>query len=52
VKARGACRHPDGGARFVESTLTVFEDELSLHLVTGRCSGRDRAVLPVGRRRG
>jgi NADH:ubiquinone oxidoreductase subunit F (NADH-binding) len=51
VTARGACRHPDGAARFVASTLATFEDELSLHLHKGRCSGEDRAVLPVGRRR-
>ena len=48
VTARGACRHPDGAARFVASTLATFEDELSLHLHKGRCSGEDRGVLPVG----
>ncbi|HXK14677.1 MAG TPA: NADH-ubiquinone oxidoreductase-F iron-sulfur binding region domain-containing protein [Gaiellaceae bacterium] len=51
VTARGACRHPDGAARFVASTLAVFEDEFSLHVHKGRCSGQDRGVLPVGSRR-
>ena len=49
VTARGACRHPDGVSRFVLSTLAAFEDEFTLHLRKGRCSGRDRAVLPSGR---
>jgi NADH:ubiquinone oxidoreductase subunit F (NADH-binding) len=49
ITARGACRHPDGAAHFVASTLTVFDDELSLHLRKGRCSGTDRTVLPVRR---
>ncbi len=48
VAARGACRHPDGMSRFVLSTLAAFEDEFTLHLRKGRCSGRDRAVLPLG----
>ena len=50
VTARGACRHPDGVSRFVLSTLAAFEDEFSLHLRKGRCSGRDRVVLPIGHR--
>jgi hypothetical protein len=49
VTARGACRHPDGVARFVLSALTAFEEDLTLHLRKGRCSGRDRVVLPTGR---
>jgi NADH:ubiquinone oxidoreductase subunit F (NADH-binding) len=49
VTARGACRHPDGAARFVNSALAVFDQELSLHLKKGRCSGHARNVLPIGK---
>ncbi|MGZ4383411.1 MAG: NADH-ubiquinone oxidoreductase-F iron-sulfur binding region domain-containing protein [Gaiellaceae bacterium] len=52
VAGRGACRHPDGAVRFVESALAVFSDEIERHVHQRRCSGRDRAILPVtGERR-
>jgi NADH:ubiquinone oxidoreductase subunit F (NADH-binding) len=39
VAGRGACRHPDGATRFVESALHVFAREFELHR-HGRCTGR------------
>jgi NADH:ubiquinone oxidoreductase subunit F (NADH-binding) len=38
VKGRGACKHPDGAARFVSSSLDAFAAEIDLHRVHGRCS--------------
>jgi NADH:ubiquinone oxidoreductase subunit F (NADH-binding) len=31
VRGRGACHHPDGAARFVESALSVFGGEIAAH---------------------
>jgi NADH:ubiquinone oxidoreductase subunit F (NADH-binding) len=47
VAGRGACRHPDGAARFVESSLRVFAAEFDLH-ARQRCTGTHPPQLPVG----
>jgi NADH:ubiquinone oxidoreductase subunit F (NADH-binding) len=46
VRGRGACHHPDGAARFVESALAVFGDDIDAHR-RGRCGARP-AGLPLG----
>ena len=47
VRGRGACRHPDGVAAFVDSFLNVFRQELSRHARRGRCGAATRGWLPV-----
>jgi NADH:ubiquinone oxidoreductase subunit F (NADH-binding) len=46
IRGRGACHHPDGAARFIESALSVFADELEAHQ-HGRCTAAP-AGLPLG----
>jgi NADH:ubiquinone oxidoreductase subunit F (NADH-binding) len=48
VRGRGACHHPDGAARFVASTLSVFAGEIESHRHE-RCRARP-AGLPVAGR--
>jgi NADH:ubiquinone oxidoreductase subunit F (NADH-binding) len=47
VSGRGACRHPDGAARFLDSTMQVFPGELARHAQHGRCGKRVRPILPL-----
>ena len=47
IARRGACGHPDGAIRLVESALRVFAPELELHL-GGRCpAGHREPLLPT-----
>ena len=48
IRGRGACHHPDGAVRFVESVFQVFGHEVERHR-HGRCDARP-ARLPVGPR--
>ena len=46
VRGRGACHHPDGAVRFVESALAVFGKDIDWHQ-NGHCNAAP-AGLPVG----
>ena len=47
VTDRGACAHPNGATRLVESALTVFADEVAHHS-PGVCSARSHEpLLPI-----
>jgi NADH:ubiquinone oxidoreductase subunit F (NADH-binding) len=47
MEGRGACKHPDGVARFVASSLRVFEPEIARHRHFGPCKERGAPVLPT-----
>jgi NADH:ubiquinone oxidoreductase subunit F (NADH-binding) len=45
IRGRGACHHPDGAVRFVQSALSVFGDSIGAHRGS-RCRARS-ARLPL-----
>jgi NADH:ubiquinone oxidoreductase subunit F (NADH-binding) len=47
VDGRGACKHPDGAARFVTSGLHLLQDEADAHL-RGGCGRPVLGRLPIG----
>jgi NADH:ubiquinone oxidoreductase subunit F (NADH-binding) len=48
VAGRGACGHPDGAARLVNSALGVFQGDANYHMRFGPCPGcRLPATAPV-----
>jgi NADH:ubiquinone oxidoreductase subunit F (NADH-binding) len=46
VTGRGACRHPDGAARFLTSALEVFAGEIDGHRA-GRCAAVHAPSMPL-----
>ncbi|GAA4709687.1 NADH dehydrogenase [Phytohabitans rumicis] len=48
VTGRGACRHPDGATRLVNSALTTFAADLETHMDGWTCTGVSRdPILPL-----
>ena len=47
VKGRGACKHPDGSARFLNSTLSTFTDDLAAHVLGSGCGRETIGLLPL-----
>ena len=52
VTGRGACAHPNGATRLVESALAVFADEVAHHLAGVCTAPRGSPLLPVPARVG
>ena len=38
VKRRGACAHPDGFARMLETAVALFREDFEQHARTGPCA--------------
>ncbi|MEV0599764.1 NADH-ubiquinone oxidoreductase-F iron-sulfur binding region domain-containing protein [Streptomyces sp. NPDC050315] len=47
VRGRGACKHPDGAARFVLSALAAFPDDLAAHVLGDGCGRPTVELLPL-----
>ncbi|MER5182106.1 NADH-ubiquinone oxidoreductase-F iron-sulfur binding region domain-containing protein [Streptomyces sp. NPDC002896] len=47
VKRRGACKHPDGSAAFLDSTISAFTDDLAAHVLGSGCGRPVAGVLPL-----
>jgi NADH:ubiquinone oxidoreductase subunit F (NADH-binding) len=47
VAGRGACKHPDGAARFVASSLDAFADEIAVHRRHGPCGRSEHGIMPT-----
>jgi NADH:ubiquinone oxidoreductase subunit F (NADH-binding) len=48
TRGRGACRHPDGAVRLVQSAAQVFGEELADHATHGSCAACGRqAEMPL-----
>lgn len=48
VEGRGACRHPDGVARFVRSAISVFDSHFDAHFHSSPCAqAGSYGVLPL-----
>jgi NADH:ubiquinone oxidoreductase subunit F (NADH-binding) len=46
IDGRGACHHPDGAVRNVQSVLEVFADDVERHLRGHPCIDRSRSAFP------